>query len=137
MGLTDGVLERALSGLAENPMVKDTIGKVTAVANGVVAAMKHFNTRLDVLETKSDRIIYLLENPSNAVPAGEHKLLQVLGEQKVGECSVVGCTNQAIHDHGDGVAVTATPFAYEVPSFSHTHESEMHRSHESEIFKAV
>lgn len=76
MGMMDGLLES----LGESPAVQEALAVLKGSAQGFANAMVHFNNRLDGIEAKQDKIIILLEQRSNTLPAGDDGLMKLLAE---------------------------------------------------------
>lgn len=76
MGMVDGLIEQ----LGNSPAVQDAMGKLIELREGVIQAMAHFNTRLDVMDGKLDRIIFSIEHPSDIAPAADDGLMKLLAD---------------------------------------------------------
>lgn len=76
MGLFDSVV----SSMGESPQIQEALTLLKNYVQGQVNAMAHFNTRMDQFEAKVDRMLFILEHPSNIAPAGDDGLMKLLAE---------------------------------------------------------
>lgn len=80
-------LQMMLDKLADSPQVKQAMIQFIEVREGIINAAAHFNSRFDALESlmkdsnaKQDKILFLLEHPSDVAPAGDDGLMKLLAE---------------------------------------------------------
>jgi len=91
-------LTAMLDKLADSPQVKLAMDQFVELHNGIINAVTHFNSRFDKqdqfttgfaqlvdcklssIEGKCDKILFLLEHPSDVAPAGDDGLLKMLSE---------------------------------------------------------
>lgn len=85
-------LTAMLDKLADSPQVKLAMDQFVELRNGVVSAAAHFNSCFDDaaqqrkmanmllvnMDRKLDRILFLLEHPSDVAPAGDDGLMAAL-----------------------------------------------------------
>lgn len=89
MGMLDGLIEQ----LENSPIVKKTIVQFEQVRDILVATVNRFDQRfgqidekLASVDTNTTRILFILEHPSNIVPAGDDglmKLLEASGQEMI------------------------------------------------------
>jgi hypothetical protein len=102
-------LQSIIDNLLKSPAIQSAMAEAMELRNNIIKTCVRFDARFDALEERANRIIFLLEHPSDIIPAGDDGLVRLLESAKVQECAVVGCTNTAVHDHGDGPVKVKIP----------------------------
>lgn len=92
MGLASGVLDGLIQQLETSPMVQKAMAEFLSVKNILVATVNRFDQRfgeaeerlknlhasVEGVDIKAERIIFLLEHPSDIRPAGNDGLMKML-----------------------------------------------------------
>lgn len=82
MGMLDGLIQQ----LETSPIVQNAMKEFLSIKAILVATVNRFDQRFGVLDSKADRIIFLLEHPHQGAPAGDDGLMKILedsGEQMI------------------------------------------------------
>lgn len=103
-----GVMKGLLDQLENSEAVKKGIAMASDALNTLKRTANRFDERFNALDATVSKIAgdttairFILEHPSDVNPAAEHDLTKVLTAEPK-PCSVQGCTDRTIHDHGEG-----------------------------------